>query len=918
MNAAMVNNWTATSWLPKASRVRGLTKLFVSVIGMWGVGLCIAGFKTAALLPDYGWTSSGVGLVGVLMVVASSVGVLAFWHSRTTRMLLFFCSLSLIAVFALLVLAGASFFNRHQVGLFIDDSWNLPVEIGWPANFDGVLRNLYAGEGDSIAHSDKRLTSSTLQSYMVLIACIGWCSACLLLSASRHVADVVGTKRAIENMLETVNMMMLPIGLLSVMAGQFIADSATLSSSSITSFVLAISGIMLMALSFLGCFGTAVDSRGVLKVYALINFVLGVALVSCGIGTMVVAERVQLELTSKWEQIRVVLPPTFKGKYDRSQFSAFVEANLFLLGYTAVVFGGVLGFQWYAAQLLRASLKQETIKREKDTSAAAGAGAARGGKRPSLLRQTSGRVAQFTATFAQGNPANLLREQWRERYKKGSAQQRKFFKIGGAVCCLVLLCVIAVVVAALVFSTFCDSLDRSSTFTYYTLASATTAELVLANQYRTGQTTVLPPDEANPFSPYAVYASGVASSGGSGKLQTSLLTSQSGGIAVEQFALTTAQAEGDIQCSGFGPTDGAPACSASASALQLNLSPSAPDRIMGLDTSCQLSSMHVMWPIAANGTALKGLAFQTIADVVLGDLQRNASVAGRQLKLAGINGSTDFGHVEARNLQIGADGTFVSSRGGDLLFSEVQVRGNTAHSGGENTVFSVTADLGTVGLKNFDVRDASLEARAINAAISGEMIVAAASLGAAPLSFHNTKGSVVLRNVEGTWIDISTTEGLVQLNDVTQLSSSTRTARLKIATTTGAVLVRQLRVDGSVSIETQTGDVTVQLLAPTGRAASFTGLFSLRTRGTGSINVRLGSANSLAGGIVDFFEHSQQTAHLHEGGINCGRQGSNDCPYTGGLQITTHVKGNIQVVLGCDDPQGCPNCATPLCDSNNM
>jgi hypothetical protein len=316
-------------------------------------------------------------------------------------------------------------------------------------------------------------------------------------------------------------------------------------------------------------------------------------------------------------------------------------------------------------------------------------------------------------------------------------------------------------------------------------------------------------------------------------------------------------------------------------------------------------------PTSAMGAALKGKA---------GVNGSTASpVLTRQLSLAGLNGTTNFGHVEARNLWIGKQGAAVSSRGGDLLFSDVDVHGSTAHSGGENTVFSVIADLGTVALQRFNVHDASMEAHAINAAINGEMVVATASLGAAPLAFHNTKGSVILKNVEGTWLDVFTTEGLVQLTDVTQLSSSTRMARLKIATTTGAVLVRQLRTDGSISIETQTGDVTVQLLAPAGRSASYTGLFSLRTRGAGSINVRLGAQLSLSGAATtDFVEVSQNTQHLQEGGINCGRQGTNDCPYTGGLRITTHVKGNINVIIGCDDRAGCSNCETPLCTGSKV
>ena len=75
-----------TAFLPKASRIRGLTKLFVLITGVWGLALAIASFSVAYLLPDYGWTSFGAGFVGLVMMVACFFGVLAFWHTRTTRM----------------------------------------------------------------------------------------------------------------------------------------------------------------------------------------------------------------------------------------------------------------------------------------------------------------------------------------------------------------------------------------------------------------------------------------------------------------------------------------------------------------------------------------------------------------------------------------------------------------------------------------------------------------------------------------------------------------------------------------------------------------------------------------------------------------------------------------------------------------
>jgi hypothetical protein len=85
-------------------------------------------------------------------------------------------------------------------------------------------------------------------------------------------------------------------------------------------------------------------------------------MVTSGVATLSIADHAKEQITDRWDKIRVLLPPTFAGKYDKYQFTLFVESNLYLMGYAAVIFGNMLGLQAYAAIILRAKLKQDSVR----------------------------------------------------------------------------------------------------------------------------------------------------------------------------------------------------------------------------------------------------------------------------------------------------------------------------------------------------------------------------------------------------------------------------------------------------------------------------------------------------------------------------------------------------------------------------
>ena len=134
-------------------------------------------------------------------------------------------------------------------------------------------------------------------------------------------------------------------------------------------------------------------------------------------------------------------------------------------------------------------------------------------------------------------------------------------------------------------------------------------------------------------------------------------------------------------------------------------------------------------------------------------------------------------------------------------------------------------------------------------------------------------------------------------------------ARLSVGTGRGDVAVERLRTDGNVQIDTQTGDVLLQLLNtdPTDTlGAPYVGVFELRVLGSGTASIRTGGTSTIPTGALNFIRCTNErgesacTGRIITGSIGCNLEGRDDCPYTGGIRITTHVRGDIQVILGCN------------------
>ena len=186
----------------------------------------------------------------------------------------------------------------------------------------------------------------------------------------------------------------------------------------------------------------------------------------------------------EWDTILVL--PTFKESTTGSSFC---------LRLSKPFFGGcpdrIRCCAWASVAqctVLRDSLKFEQVQRTQAESTSR-----RGKPKPS---QATGRARRHMSFTQLGplmqSPADLLRQQFRDKYKKGTERQRRLFKYAGCFCCLLLLGIIAIVVSALVFSTFCDSLSRDSDTSKFRLG--TERNITVVTTYKTGDVQLWTPD----------------------------------------------------------------------------------------------------------------------------------------------------------------------------------------------------------------------------------------------------------------------------------------------------------------------------------------------------------------------------------------------------------------------------------------
>lgn len=208
--------------------------------------------------------------------------------------------------FGMLVIGGFCFILFKSSQGYLESNWD----------------RIYASLTPS-ARAGLTLTSVINKTRAAMYGIGAGCFAVFLLSvaAMNQAIALVSASRAYTVFLQATNVAMLPVGVALIAAAAYVADTAVSAETAIAAFAIFILGIFVIVLVLLGCVGTSLQSRGVVRLFMILTFLLSFGFISFGVLALVQADLVSQLITNQWETLRRVLPPDFAGKYDKEQFT---------------------------------------------------------------------------------------------------------------------------------------------------------------------------------------------------------------------------------------------------------------------------------------------------------------------------------------------------------------------------------------------------------------------------------------------------------------------------------------------------------------------------------------------------------------------------------------------------------------------
>lgn len=112
------------------------------------------------------------------------------------------------------------------------------------------------------------------------------------------------------------------------MGGQYVVDTETLASAPYTGIVIFSSGLLFMVIALLAFVGANFEYRRLLSICYMTSVFLGASFVGLSISYFAMRSSVHDNIVQNWAQIRLILPPTSRGFYDRDQFAATMRSYL--------------------------------------------------------------------------------------------------------------------------------------------------------------------------------------------------------------------------------------------------------------------------------------------------------------------------------------------------------------------------------------------------------------------------------------------------------------------------------------------------------------------------------------------------------------------------------------------------------------
>lgn len=128
--------------------------------------------------------------------------------------------------------------------------------------------------------------------------------------------------------MQAFSLITFPFSLFLITGGQYVADTGTLVSAPYTGIVIFSSGVVFMLISMLAFVGANFEYRRLLSICYLLSIFVGTSFLGLTIAYFAMKRSVQENIVRNWEDIRLILPPTSRGVYDRDQFASTMRSYL--------------------------------------------------------------------------------------------------------------------------------------------------------------------------------------------------------------------------------------------------------------------------------------------------------------------------------------------------------------------------------------------------------------------------------------------------------------------------------------------------------------------------------------------------------------------------------------------------------------
>jgi hypothetical protein len=806
----------------------------------------------------------------------------------------------IVLAFCLLVIGGFCFILTNSSVDYLQTNWD----------------KLYA-----MMPASQRATttlSDTVEKTKAAMYGIG--GGCLILffecvGALNYAIGLMTASRAFTLFLQATNISMLPIGVALIAAAAYVADTAVSAETTIAAFAIFILGIFVIALVLLGCVGTSLQSRGVVKLFMFLTFLLSFAFISFGVLALVQADLVSQLITSQWDVIRKALPPTFTGKYDKEAFQAFIDANLTSLGFLSVVAALLLVSQTWASMRLRAELKFESEAEQEAWEAV----------REGLLPKS---VAEELSRENAKSKAQIM---WKQQWTKGTRRSRILIMV----CCGCLTFFVALAIAlaatAVYYSTSCVSLGKySETMAYQNTNSngqlstgassmAIQPHLTLTNYYTLGSITIRLDTSlktAEPRLSYRKQAFRQDMSTSSWPALTNATVAYRGGVvgavdSTRYYNITSSKLEG----SDAGPTN-----------------------LLGYDISCQNSDVFVTYPpfsyykthptftdasavlqtqytpatqhsVGAVLDLKSGMGARSGTTGITIDTYNNAGPTGGTIiaadKVPLLYGklATSSGAILVDGALIRREGLSASTSTGEVVLSRsdaVCSDNGDPNSGQVAGTISLTTDKGVIMVDGLTSRNCEVALTGNAALTSVTNTVIRSDYGGARLTINGQAGIMAVSSSVVQDMILQGSGGSVRLTNLTVSDA------LRISAGSGSVLGRELSFGrgAAVQVESDTGSIDI-------RAKAFKGIISIIT--SGPINCPNPQGKDTKGNPTSGFmtlEPCKKTTTASSSSsssstssnamtvvdniqVNCQPQ---DCPYLGTMTITS-MRGAVTLQM---------------------